>query len=257
MVPITEGDTLSFYLDTGGINALYPSGVRKIGKASRRRDAWDRTKLGSLFSTHDIPLPLVRDLHFVKDGQPTTDGMLGRGWFAGLCWQFDHRDGTLEVGNTLKDPPVDSIPIFFTVDVHGAPTHHLPRVDVVIDGDTLSLLLDTGAQASTEGGSVIATSFITDSVFTVWQARHPHWVVNDRADRSFRPWADMIVVPTMRIGGQEVGPVTFTVREKRNFEVLSTHFMDKPVVGALGGNALGLLERFSLDYPRAKMYMMR
>ena len=53
------------------------------------------------------------------------------------------------------------------------------------------------------------------------------------------------------------GPLlAFTVRAKENFEVLSRHFMDRPVVGALGANALSQLGTFDLDMPAAQLVLI-
>ena len=40
----------------------------------------------------------------------------------------------------------------------------------------------------------------------------------------------------------------FVKREDSNFQVMSAHFMDQEIVGAIGANALSQLNTFVLDY---------
>lgn len=73
--------------------------------------------------------------------QDSTDaGFLGRLWFTDRTWTFDYPAGRL-----LLRPPDDlpahesaaRIPLGFQTDSDGRRTTHFPRVQVVVDGDTL------------------------------------------------------------------------------------------------------------------------
>lgn len=65
---------------------------------------------------------------------------------------------------------------------------------------------------------------------------------------TFKEPEDIIIVPSMYVGHQKIGPVAFTRRADSNFNSMSTYFMDEPIVGALGGNALSQLGSFIVDY---------
>ena len=63
----------------------------------------------------------------------------------------------------------------------------------------------------------------------------------------------MIRVPSVKVGGWEVGPVWFTRRADKNFHEFMSRFMDQTIEGALGGNALRSF-RLTVDYPGAVAY---
>src|SRR5207302_7857511 len=136
-----------------------------------------------------------------------------------------------------------------------------PRIQVVIDGETLDLLLDTGATVTLskralaalgDGRPAIrATSFIAKSVFQRWRKHHRDWRVIEGADAAVQGApAPMIEVPTVKVAGWEVGPVWFTVRADDNFHKWMSQWMDKRIEGALGGSALHFF-RVTVDYPNA------
>jgi hypothetical protein len=128
-----------------------------------------------------------------------------------------------------------------------------------VDGESLDLLFDTGAtveltaeahrQLGEAAPATQATSFITSSVLGHWRARHPDWPVIPGADRSVTGMA-MIQVPEVRIADLGVGPVWFTERPDANFHQYMAQWMDRPVEGALGGDALRFF-RVTVDYPAA------
>jgi hypothetical protein len=127
-----------------------------------------------------------------------------------------------------------------------------------VDGETLDLLLDTGATTSLSDTALAAlrdqspperaANFITASTFEKWRTRHLDWRVVERAEKTTNE--AMIEVPHITIAGYTVGPVWFTRRADKNFHELMSKFMDKKVEGALGGNALRYF-RVTLDYPDA------
>lgn len=146
----------------------------------------------------------------------------------------------------------------FKEDENGQRVLNFPRIQVVIDGETLDLLFDTGATtfltdtavtALRDGGAAErATSFITTSTFEKWRKRHPNWRVIEQAE--ITTGEAMIEVPSVTVAGYTVGPVWFTRRPDKNFHEFMSKFMDKRVEGALGGNALRYF-RVTVDYPNA------
>jgi hypothetical protein len=94
-----------------------------------------------------------------------------------------------------------------------------------------------------------ASSFVVQSVFDRWRQGHPQWQVIEGADQLGDTTLPMIEVPDVDVGGFRVGPVWFAARPDQNF-VHFSRWMDRPIVGALGGSALQYLQ-VTLDYPGA------
>ncbi len=271
---LASGDTLLLYTDTGGgANMLWPATVDRlklpVEVRAMGRDTARIVTLPPMSDAARIPLPnpvppfqqsfLVFASPF--DDPMSRDGFLGRTWFADRVWIFDYPAGTLSLAPNRPRPAAPgahAVPLGFQTDsASGARTTHFPRIRVEIDGDSLDLLFDTGAsvvltdsaRARFPGPAVRGTSFITDSVFERWRARHPDWTVIPNADRTIAGMP-MIEVPLVSIGGHRVGPVWFTVRPERNFRVGMSRWMDRRIDGAIGGSALRYL-RVTVDYPNA------
>ncbi len=187
-------------------------------------------------------------------------GFLGRLWFAHRVWTLDYLAGKLELrraGDLPRAAPWQRVALGFQTDSTGHRTTYFPRITVTIAGDTLDLLFDTGATTvlSDSAHSLLhdrrparrAGSFISGEVFDRWRASHAGWRVIPHAT-SFG--ADLIEVPTVTVAGQSVGPVWFERRAPGVFEQGMSRWMDKVIVGALGGNALGYF-RVTVDYPGA------
>src|SRR5262249_16159351 len=141
-----------------------------------------------------------------------------------------------------------------------------PRISVVIDGENLDLLLDTGAttmlspeaiRVLSDGRPAIrATCFIAAVHFEKWRKRHPDWRVIDKADLIRNEREPMIEVPEVGIAGQTVGPVWFARRADANFHKYMSQWTDKQVEGALGGNALRHF-CITVDYPNAEAFFVK
>ncbi|HEX5314567.1 MAG TPA: hypothetical protein VFX38_06670 [Gammaproteobacteria bacterium] len=200
------------------------------------------------------------------------DGMLGAGYLPGnpathaRIWTFDYPGGrlTLEGANWQPSANAHATRLHFPLDKKGRLEAGFARIVVRVDGQPLSLLLDTGATAyptpaalAAEGGraTVRATSFITTTQLESWHKAHPDWRVIADADRMKIKGKPMraIEVPAVEIAGWLTGPVWFTERPDTNFHDFMSSMMDAQVEGALGGNAF---EHFamSVDYGRAKAY---
>jgi len=252
-------DTLKLYTDTGGKNYLYQSGIKKLDTKRSKKNLWEHANMENLLRESEIPIPSFKEIFFTNDRTSSFDGMLGRGWFANKIWEFDYSNKTLKhLQRREKDNENtrQSISLYFRTDSTGNHIHHLPRLQMIVKSDTLSMLLDTGAQAylSMEAqrelrkDELVATSFINATTFNRWSNAHPEWKVIAKGDLSFGKKADMIIVPEIQIAGLRLCPVEFVKRADSNFEVMSSYFMDQEIVGALGGNALSGLNKFVVDY---------
>lgn len=258
------GDTLELFTDTGGGLFVLRTAVDRIG--------WPDTSTlllsaAAVDSTFPLPLGAPQGLLPVMrppDGRPMAldfDGMLGQQWFADRVWTFDYAAGKLLLHPQAPAPAADAhtVTLGFRTDSGGKRAVSFPRITVVVDGDTLHLLFDTGATGhltstgmdSLRDGAPAAraTSFITTEVLERWRSRHPDWRVLAGAD-DVLPGTRMIEVPRITLAGVEVGPVWFTERPNRNFHEYMSQWMDRRVDGALGGNALRFF-RVTVDYPAA------
>ena len=276
----TAGDTLRFYTDTGGGLFVLDESVDVLGLAvdalASETDTLRVVRLPELAPGEWIPdptsgwgsgLPILRP----RPGQRTMDmghGMLGQAWFGGRVWTFDypagrlllHLDGAPAI---LEDATTASLG--FRTDSTGHRVTQFPRIQAVVDGDTLDFLLDTGATVFLTESAALefddgdlptrATSFITTEVFQRWRVAHPDWRVLENADQTVDSMS-MIEVPEVRIAGQAVGPVWFTQRPDAAFHEFMAQWMDRPVDGALGGNAFRFF-RMTVDYPRARASFVR
>lgn len=272
--PVTaDGDTLRFYTDTGGGLFVYADIVEREGLAvdtlASGGDTLRVARLGDLDEEAWIPSPtsgwgpglpiLERDPD--RPSMGGEDGMLGQAWFADRVWTLDYPAGRLVLHPEGAALPAgaDTAPLGFLTDSLGNRPIAFPRIQAVVEGDTLDFLFDTGATAHlTETGAAglgdggpatRATSFVTTEVFDRWRVAHPDWRVIENADRTVDSMA-MIEVPGIQIAGHVVGPVWFTQRPDRAFHEYMAQWMDRPTDGALGGNALRFF-RVTVDYPGA------
>lgn len=280
----TSGDTLELYTDTGGGLWLTADVVQRlklqqqIAMIRNGTDTVYAVQLPAFKPDATIPPPLgspgrrllvtpASALAKEVSLSPSIahwSGMLGQQWFAGRVWTFDYPRGRLwlhAAGDTVRGDPEHTVVLGFQDDtgtVHGA---NFPRIRVMIDGDSLDLLFDTGATTTLtrsalaaigdDGPAERATSFITQSIFDGWHAKHPDWRVVQRAE--VHSGLSMIEVPNVSVGGYTVGPVWFTARADRNFHDYMSQFMDRRIEGALGGSALQYF-RVTVDYPHSRAY---
>lgn len=274
VTPVTaSGEELVFFTDTGGgANMIYRHAVDRLDLEGQRLESAGEsahvTSLPPLLARASIPPPsslppygphlLIADAPEQRD---PSDGLLGRTWFAGRVWELDYPRRSmalLDSANHSRPPGSEEVELGFQTDPAGRRTTHFPRITVTIDGDTLELLLDTGAtvyltdtalaRLDDGGPAARGTSFIVESVFNRWRAEHPEWRVLDHADRLLD--TPMIEVPEIRIGSRTVGPVWFTIRPDPNFHEYMSQWMDRRIDGALGGSALRYF-RVIVDYPNA------
>lgn len=286
-----RGDTLMLFTDTGGGLFVYAESAERTGlavlgaEAIRRRfgagipDQALREIGGRLVELPAGPAGLelpplrtpfgearvlpVRPPGAGESGERAAlrDGMLGQGWFAGRVWTFDYPGQRLLVQDALNAATVADhieMKLGFRTSPDGTRQTNYPRMQIVVNADTLDMLFDTGAttlltpealQALGDGGSDIrATSFITASMFDRWSARHPNWRVIENAERD--NGMAMIEARDVVIAGHTIARVWFTRRADSNFHEWMSQWMDRRIEGAVGGNALRYF-RITVDYPNA------
>jgi hypothetical protein len=269
----TAGQRLHFYTDTGGDDWMFRAEAVNIGLVdadTHHANEWISAPLPRFRDDAWIPSPLdggsiMLNPHTqdrTEDGPSVgTSGLLGQGWFGRYIWEIDYKDALMIV-HTTRPTGIHgvAVPLAFA-EVNGRRANNFPRIQAIVEGEPLNLLFDTGAhtQLTAEAATCIgaaelvrATSFIIDSIARRWRAQHPHWPVIERGEA--RSGADMIQVPSVQVGGLDTGPVWFTQRRDRNFIGYMSQWMDKTIVGALGGNALRNF-RIVLDYQAAQVHL--
>ena len=213
------------------------------------------------FADPQIPVPEVDPYPVTaeEDDLDDGDGMLGGTWFAGKTFAFDYANGrmTLRAPGDLPNVAAQHrIPMGLARDNNGKPISPYGRIQMVVDGETIDMLFDTGATTALTPAAVTAlggrnrqraTSFITQNVFDRWHKRHPEWRMIEKADAIKGSDLPMIEVPKIAIAGYEVGPVWFTWRPDSAFHEFMAQWMDKPSEGALGGSALHFF-RVTVDW---------
>ena len=268
----THGDSLRFYTDTGGGgNFIFPSVANALELETEptviNGDTITLTAFPPFQPGASIPAPpgtippgdKVAVLRPRGSAHFTGDGFLGSPWFADRVWEFNYPEESLALVTEIRwadRSPQHRIPVRFQTDSSGASRHHYPGITVVVAGDSLDMLFDTGAtafptaeaarQLDRPGVDAIGTSFIAESLFTKWQDEHPDWRVIPAAERTTE--MPMIRVPTIAVAGYQVGPVWFTMRPAGRFAEWMSQWMDRTIYGAVGGSALHYF-RIIVDYP--------
>jgi hypothetical protein len=275
-VPVTQDNvTLLLFTDSAGSITIYNDVVEKLGVkvevikgASDSGNDMTLAPLPAFKPEASIPAPLGsrhegrlfviprRDTQALK-----RDGMLGQQWFAGRVWTFDYPGKKLlwrANGDLPKHDKAHEVTLFFRLNNSGQRSNNFARIPIEVDGETIDFVLDTGASniLSEEALKLInddhaaerATSFLVGSVYERWHAKHPEWRVLENVKTL--TGATMIEVPTVTIGGYQVGPVWFTVQPDIGFQSVMGSLTDKRVSGALGGSALYFF-RMTVDWPGA------
>lgn len=279
-----KGEPLRLYTDTGGgMNLLCRDAAKRLGLPLETLPPDEemeaelggnlaRTTLPPFAPARGIPANANGDAHFLvhdckgKSAASLGEGLLSQHWFAGRTWTWDYpaQRLALETGNWTPPRSARAVALGFKPAAGNAPAFHMPRITVRIDGKDIDLLLDTGATGSPTADALAAqptpapvngaraTSFVTKSTLDAWHAAHPDWPLVEKADNLFAPRfvARAIRVPEVDIAGWKTGPVWFTERPDRAFREFMSRMTDRPVEGALGGNALASF-RMTLDYAHA------
>lgn len=191
-----------------------------------------------------------------------TQGQLGNNWFNGRVWTFDYPNHrlTLHDRSPTSDGRGREQPFHFSTDSSGRRVEQVGYVDVIIDGDSVAMLMDTGAtvwlssaalaSVNDGGPSERSSSHIPNWLFTRLRVRHPDWPVIEKADLW---WGlSLIRVDRVWVGGYEVGPTWFSVLPGPTTppnRTATAPSWTRRQGGTVGGS---LLKNFvmTLDYPR-------
>lgn len=123
-----------------------------------------------------------------------------------------------------------------------------PRTEIRVAGETYGLLLDTGA----------SFTMVSETVLKDWGEGHPAW---PRYDGAFGDAATLggqtletMFVPEATWGGLPIQEFGVVSQQEGVFERGMSRMMTRPIIGALGGNALKHF-RIELDYPNQTLYL--
>jgi len=267
--PLADGDSVLFYTDTGGGRVIYPAVAQKmnlsIDSIAVENGFMEMLPVAGAFRERGWPAPLQPPFVF-RDSQrmdTSFDGMLGAYWFGDKRWRFDYVEGKLYSVDSIDWqalPALHTVELGFMTDSTGRALTHFPRLDIVVDGDTIPTLLDTGAKIalSNDAAAVmgqkgeVAGSFIISTLFDRWRMDHPEWRVIVGGDAQLE--MDLIEVPEITVAGHTVGPVWFARRPDRNFTEYMSQWMDQPVQGAVGGSCFKYFGSVVVDYVVRKGY---
>jgi len=286
-IPMADGDTLLAFGDTGGGNSMIlPGTIEKKQLQSKLHSGLlkgimpiEYILFNDLVTDTHFPEPgplrsfvirkpfnrvtepclvippLDDELKFFTKAMPDMDAFLGQNFFMGKAWTIDYPNHTILLNTPLSvnekiNPDVQSIG--FKKNSNGENIYGHPSMVIEVEGEKIPVLFDTGATIvlSEDGKKAFNTtaftkggSFIAASVFDKWRIAHPDWKVYLKADMK----NDVIEVPLVKIGSQEVGPVLFAKRPDANWSEGMINSMDKVVKGAIGGSALKYL-KVTIDY---------
>jgi hypothetical protein len=266
--PITlQGDTLMLLMDTGGggVFAIKPVlerlGLKPKFEAVEEGDSvfsggpFPRFKPGA-----SIPPALGRPAGEIYgfgvkpeaefDGEV---GMLGHNWFAGRVWVLDYPEHRAAYFETAP-PPKPFGPHTIPMTTKRPLTRDDPRIQVIVAGDTVDMLLDTGATSVLSpmavsligaGPPVRASAFAAARLWEAWHKKHPEWGIITGGEANMK--RDLIGVPSVSIAGYDVGPIWFAKRPDQVYDGMMKQLMDKPILASIGGAAFRPF-KLTLDY---------
>ncbi len=284
---VVGGDTILAYCDTGGgISMLFPNysenqkvnskiklGIFKglmpmkyilfndlvvdysFPKPFPLRKRILRNPINMVKSPYLLIPPLDKELKMAIDAQPEIGVFLGQDFFMNKSWTIDYIKKNIWVNTPLNKTEIELANvqrIGFKKNKNQENIFGHPSMIIVVDGDTIDVLFDTGATSIlTEKGKkyfettkkTLGSSFIAASIFQKWRDKHPEWKYYPKAELL----GDMIEVPKIKIGGHEVGPVLFSQRPDEVWSEGMIATMDKAVKGAIGGSSLKHF-RVTIDY---------
>ncbi|MEN0051923.1 MAG: hypothetical protein AAF806_32960 [Bacteroidota bacterium] len=271
-VPTPNGQQVKFYTDTGGGKIINPATPDKLGLTIDSLREGERVmevvNLSSFLEAQTLPPTISPQFVFRKKSpfEEQTDGMLGANWFANKIWRFDYQNQQLswvKAWNPKAANPQHTVQLGFMKNALGKHSTHFPRISIIIEGDTIQTLFDSGATAvlnKEAKGQIgdyyaIGASFIVASFFDKWKAQHPEWKVFEGGDALLKE--DMIEVPKMTIAGHTVGPVWFARRKEENFTQFMSKWMDETIHGAIGGSCFQYFSTIVVDYPKELAYFQK
>ncbi|MEO6190958.1 MAG: hypothetical protein ABIO44_11935, partial [Saprospiraceae bacterium] len=199
--------------------------------------------------------PMEDEMKLITQSMPDMEAFLGQNIFMGKAWTIDYIHQNILVNTPLTEqdknnPNVQKIGFKKNSNYENMFGH--PSMFIEVNGEIIEVLFDTGATIvlSDDGklelktnAKTIGGSFIAASIFDKWRNEHPEWKYYPKADMK----NDMIEVPIVKIGSNEIGPVLFAKRQDENWSNGMINSMDKVVKGAIGGSGLKYL-KVTIDY---------
>jgi hypothetical protein len=153
-----DGPPIRFFTDSGGgWNAISSSAQQRL-KLPRKGDVdmeGERAPIvdpAILWQHSQIPPPgdepWLHGMLVVGPAEAFTegDGTLGSRWFAGRIWDLDYPARRMSVIRALpKGVTFEALALRFATDEQGQRALNFPSISVSIDGESIDVLLDTGA----------------------------------------------------------------------------------------------------------------
>jgi hypothetical protein len=285
-----RGDTAVFFLDTGsgtyvwdvflpwfdlkpdsivnargGKSAVVPFPSLRVARSSPM--AGTRSTLGNRLQVY--PIDYHAQNNFGAWIIRTTQAQLGYQWFGDRIWTFDYPAKRLLFHPTAPpiSPNARQVRLDFAIDSTGRRLSQQANLDIVVDGDSLSMIFDTGAtiwlsqdaltRVADGGRSERSSSHIFRWVFERLHQRHPDWPVIEKADL----WMGLalIRVPSVTVAGYELGPTWFSVLDGPTTP--PTVPASEPAWRRRRGGTIGgsLLRNFvvTADWPRGIAWFVR
>lgn len=269
----TGGGGDNFWITRGAANRLklQPSTCAKNPKEAQAHVAFVARPAYAPHKAMPVAKAHCGDILVLDKGPDIggAEGMAGGRYLATRTWTFDYPARQLRVEDEAwrPSPAAHAIDLGMQRDDAGDLRTGYPRVTIAVAGESIDVLLDTGAtahptktgqaamQTPTVNGQGVA-SYITTNIMNRWHAAHPDWPVVAAADDLLpgKPPARAIRVPSVEIAGWSVGPVWFTERPDANFEEGMSQYMDRTVHGAVGANVLDAFV-MTLDYGMPKAWL--
>jgi hypothetical protein len=249
---------LRVLVDSGGYDLIDSSATGALRLRRTKLDLGGKTRYTVAFPDfvrRAIPAPktawLVARPGVIREGfAAAIDATLGTSWLVEHAITVDYPKGSIELART----PEPGTPVPLTVAVGRSTIPSLPptalaTIDVSVAGETLTLLLDTGATARVrsrvksmmpDAAPVHQVCLIETTLLSTWHRMHPEWKYVDAAfDVAGDPAAaPAILVPDLRLGPARALPTWFVARRDASTFAAVSKQMRKTVVGDLGGDAL-------------------
>ncbi len=246
-----RASTLQTQIDTGGgalilaRRAVDDLGLALRGKADKEGFV-QIAPPGLHISSDAVSVPFaastIGQTSVVSPGA-TSPAFLPGGFLRDYVVTYDYTSGSLG----LNAPPLRAAQIPVRVSAKSA----FPRIDLVIEGETMGFLLDTGASFSMLSQRVVDR---LRSNNPSWRSVHGAYGPANMTGAFGEREATMLRIPQARLGPMVLEPLDVVSRPAGTFEQYMSSLMSAPIAGALGGNVLRNFA-FRLDYPQQRLEM--
>jgi PDZ domain len=252
--------TALFWVDSGGDSVFLGGpladelGLQKVGESFQA--------MGER-PAHRVTKPVLSIAGMIIDIQQvpvSASESKFRNLFAGVEAEGFLPAAVLKLYDVVFDYPAHS----FTLAHSGSLVHHgvpipmsvkpetgLPRIEVLIAGQTYGFMLDTGA----------AYAGLSLGVMDKWIIEHPSWAHSvgavgsaNMVGKQYDSTKELLRTPEVRLGPIVIRNVGFMSQPVGVYETIDSADMTAPIVGVLAGNVLRHF-RLDLDYPSGVAYV--